>query len=306
MNIKLLKYSLLVFLGACSYGVLSTIIKLGIKGGFTMQELVGGQYFFGWCILLLLVLLFSRKRIGLKLVVSLLGAGITTSLTGIFYGLSVEQLPASIAVVLLFQFTWVGVILEAVVDRRFPSREKLLSMAILLIGTLLAGGVFEPSEGEITTSGIIFGLISAVTFALYIFVSGRVATEVPVINKSLYMITSAFIMVMIVFSPSFIYDGAIPNGLWKYGIPLGLLGIIIPVIFFSIGVPKVGSGLATILGAAELPAAVVASVLLLQEHVSALRWVGIIVVMIGIAVPQILPMWKRKASPRTSLHKVEL
>ncbi|AJS61410.1 EamA family transporter [Paenibacillus sp. IHBB 10380] len=303
---KLLKYSLLVFLGACSYGVLSTIIKLGIKGGFTMQELVGGQYFFGWCILLLLVLLFSRKRLGLKIVFSLFGAGITTSLTGIFYGLAVEQLPASIAVVLLFQFTWIGVILEAVADRRFPSRGKLLSMAILLVGTLLAGGVFEPSEGEITTSGIIFGLISAVTFALYIFVSGRVATEVPVINKSLYMITSAFIMVMIVFSPSFIYDGAIPNGLWKYGIPLGLLGIIIPVIFFSIGVPKVGSGLATILGAAELPAAVVASVLVLQEHVSALRWVGIIVVMIGIAAPQILPMWTRKDSPRASLYKVEL
>jgi drug/metabolite transporter (DMT)-like permease len=306
LNIKLLKYSLLVFLGACSYGVLSTIIKLGIKGGFTMKELVGGQYFFGWCILLLLVLLFSRKRLGLKIVFSLLGAGITTSLTGIFYGLAVEQLPASIAVVLLFQFTWIGVILEAVADRRFPSRAKLLSMAILLIGTLLAGGVFEPSEGEITTSGIIFGLVSAVTFALYIFVSGRVATEVPVINKSLYMITSAFIMVMIVFSPSFIYDGAIPNGLWKYGIPLGLLGIIIPVIFFSIGVPKVGSGLATILGAAELPAAVVASVLVLQEHVSALRWVGIIVVMIGIAAPQILPMWTRKDSPEISLQKVEL
>lgn len=306
MNIRMLKYAALVLIGAISYGVLSTIMKLGFKDGFTMQELVGSQYFFGWCILLLMVLLFSRKRLGLKAGFSLLGAGITISLTGIFYGLAVEQLPASIAVVLLFQFTWIGVILEAIVERTFPSRDKCISIVILIIGTLLAGGVFEPSEGEITTSGILCGLVSAVTFALYIFVSGRVATHVPVINKSLYMLTSALIVVLVVFSPSFIYDGAIPNGLWKFGIPLALLGSIIPVIFFSIGVPRVGSGLATILGAAELPAAVVASVLVLQEDVSALRWVGIIVVLFGIAAPQLLPLWKRKGSSKASLQKVEL
>ena len=310
MNLKLLKYALLVFLGACSYGSLSTIIKLGMNDGFRMQQLVGSQYFFGWCMLLLLVLFFSRKKLGAKVGLKLLGAGITISLTGIFYGFAVEQLPASIAIVLLFQFTWIGVILEAVVDRKFPSREKCISMVILLVGTILAGGVLEPSVGGMTTTGVVFGLLSAVSFAFYIFVSGRVATQVPAVNKSLYMTTSAMIVIMIVFSPSFIYDGAITDGLWKYGLPLGLLGIVIPVLFFSIGVPKLGSGLGTILSAAELPAAVVASVLILQEEVSLLRWIGIFVVLIGIAAPQILPMWTGKKSPKPSLkqslHKIEL
>ncbi|MPY18905.1 EamA family transporter [Paenibacillus glucanolyticus] len=302
---RLLKYALLVFLGACSYGSLSTIIKLGMKDGFSMQQLVGSQYFFGWVMLLLLVLLFSRKRLGMKLGLSLLVAGITISLTGIFYGFAVEELPASIAIVLLFQFTWIGVILEAIVDRKFPSREKCISMLILLIGTILAGGILEPSVGGITAKGVIFGLMSAVSFAFYIFVSGRVATQVPAVNKSLYMTTSALIIILMVFSPSFIYDGAIPDGLWKFGLPLGLLGIVIPVLFFSIGVPKLGSGLGAILGAAELPAAVVASVLILHEEVSLLRWVGIIVVLLGIATPQLLPIWIRKKSTTPLLPKVE-
>ncbi len=310
MNMKLFKYALLVFLGACSYGSLSTIVKLGMNDGFRMKQLVGSQYFFGWCMLLLLVLLFSRKKLGLKTGGKLLAAGITISLTGIFYGFAVEQLPASIAIVLLFQFTWIGVILEAVVDRKLPSREKVISMVILLIGTVLAGGILEPSIGGITTTGVIFGLMSAVSFAFYIFVSGRVATQVPAVNKSLYMTTSAMVIIMTVFSPSFLYDGAITDGLWKYGLPLGLLGIVIPVLFFSIGVPKLGSGLGAILGAAELPAAVVASVLVLQEEVSLLRWIGIIVVLIGIAAPQILPMGtgkkSSKQSPKQSLRKVEL
>ncbi|WP_280755199.1 DMT family transporter [Paenibacillus sp. LBL] len=302
---RLLKYALLVFLGACSYGSLSTIIKLGMKDGFSMQQLVGSQYFFGWVMLLLLVLLFSRKKLGMKLGLSLLVAGITISLTGIFYGFAVEELPASIAIVLLFQFTWIGVILEAIVDRKFPSREKCISMLILLIGTILAGGILEPSVGGITAKGVIFGLMSAVSFAFYIFVSGRVATQVPAVNKSLYMTTSALIIILMAFSPSFIYDGAIPDGLWKFGLPLGLLGIVIPVLFFSIGVPKLGSGLGAILGAAELPAAVVASVLILNEEVSLLRWVGIIVVLLGIATPQLLPIWIRKKSTTPLLPKVE-
>lgn len=305
MNMRLLKYALLVFLGACSYGSLSTIIKLGMKDGFSMQQLVGSQYFFGWVMLLLSVLLFSRKKLGMKLGLSLLVAGITISLTGIFYGFAVEELPASIAIVLLFQFTWIGVILEAIVDRKFPSREKCISMLILLIGTILAGGILEPSVGGITAKGVIFGLMSAVSFAFYIFVSGRVATQVPAVNKSLYMTTSALIIILMVFSPSFIYDGAIPDGLWKFGLPLGLLGIVIPVLFFSIGVPKLGSGLGAILGAAELPAAVVASVLILHEEVSLLRWVGIIVVLLGIATPQLLPIWIRKKSTTPLLPKVE-
>ncbi|MDH6672714.1 drug/metabolite transporter (DMT)-like permease [Paenibacillus sp. LBL] len=305
MNMRLLKYALLVFLGACSYGSLSTIIKLGMKDGFSMQQLVGSQYFFGWVMLLLLVLLFSRKKLGMKLGLSLLVAGITISLTGIFYGFAVEELPASIAIVLLFQFTWIGVILEAIVDRKFPSREKCISMLILLIGTILAGGILEPSVGGITAKGVIFGLMSAVSFAFYIFVSGRVATQVPAVNKSLYMTTSALIIILMAFSPSFIYDGAIPDGLWKFGLPLGLLGIVIPVLFFSIGVPKLGSGLGAILGAAELPAAVVASVLILNEEVSLLRWVGIIVVLLGIATPQLLPIWIRKKSTTPLLPKVE-
>ncbi|MNJ48734.1 EamA-like transporter family protein [compost metagenome] len=104
------------------------------------------------------------------------------------------------------------------------------------------------------------------------------------------MVTSALVLAMIAFTPSILFDGSIVNGLWKFGIPLGLLGIIVPVIFFAIAVPKVGPGLGTILGAAELPAAVIVSVLVLQEHVSFLQWFGIVVVLVGIAVPQIIPL----------------
>ncbi|ENQ3081183.1 EamA family transporter [Bacillus cereus] len=288
------KFSLLVLFGACSYGVLSTIFKLGFMNGFSTHELLGGQYVFGWIGLLVLVLLISRHKVSTKQVLSLLAVGTTMSMTGIFYAISVEELPASIAVVLLFQFTWIGVVIEAIANRTFPSREKIISIIILFAGTLFAGGVFEGIGQNFSTKGIIFGLLAAVSFSFYIFASGRVATNVPSYTKSFLMTTSATLIVCLIFPPNFLTDGALQAGLWKYAFFLGFFGVVVPVICFSIGVPKVGTGLGTILGAAELPTAIIASITLIHEVVSLLQWLGIVCILLGIFTPQILTARKER------------
>jgi drug/metabolite transporter (DMT)-like permease len=287
------KYALLVLIGSCSYGVLSTIAKLAYTEGFVAQEVVTSQYFFGWIFLLFVTLFFSRKKAPLKQVLLLMFVGTSTSLTGIFYGLALEQISASMAVVLLFQFTWIGIVLEAVIERTFPSKEKLFAIAVLFIGTLLAGGIFEQGNTSLHTLGLIYGLLSAVTFALFIFVSGRVAIEVPALNRSLYMTTGALILIMTIFSPEFLYNGSLENGLLKYSIALAILGTLLPVICFSIASPKVGSGIATILGAVELPVAVLVSMLVLKDNVSVVQWVGIVVILGGIMIPQIYAKQKK-------------
>ncbi|WP_369901950.1 DMT family transporter [Bacillus manliponensis] len=289
-----LKFSMLVLFGACSYGVLSTIFKLGFTDGFSAHELLGGQYIFGWTGLLLLVLFTSRLKVSKKQLLSLLAVGTTMSMTGIFYAISVEELPASIAVVLLFQFTWIGVVIEAIANRTLPSREKVISILILFIGTLFAGGVFEGMGNSFSIKGIVYGLLAALSFSFYLFASGRVATEVAPYTKSFLMTTSAMLIVCFIFPPAFLIDGTLQGGLWKYALFLGLFGVIVPVICFSIGMPKVGIGLGAILGAAELPTAIIASITLAHEAVSYLQWVGIAFIMIGIVLPQLLVSQKAK------------
>ena len=48
-------------------------------------------------------------------------------------------------------------------------------------------------------TGIILGLLSAVTFATYIFVSGKVAVEVPSLPRGVLLMAGALTLVMIVF-----------------------------------------------------------------------------------------------------------
>lgn len=288
------KYSLLVLLGGVSYGLLSTVVKLGLIDGFSIQELVGGQYLFGWFGLFLLVLFFSRHKVSRRQLLTLLIVGTTMSMTGIFYGFAVEELSASIAVVFLFQFSWMGILIEAVANKTFPSWEKIVSALILFIGTLLAGGVFEGVLQGFSWRGIVFGLVSAFTFASYIFVSSRVATEVPAYTKSFIMATGAAIMICIAFPQSFNIDGSLNSGLWKYALFLGLFGIVIPNICFTVGAPKVGLGLGTILGSVELPISIIASIIFLNEEVSSLQWAGIALILAGIIVPPYLIAKKEK------------
>nr|WP_232699614.1 DMT family transporter [Brevibacillus daliensis] len=295
---------MLVFVAACSYGSLATIMKLGMKEGYQVGELVASQFIFGFLILVVLTLIFNRKKVAVKSIRQLLIGGVMLSGTSIFYNLAVRELPASISVLLIFQFTWIGILLEAIADRRFPSKEKVFAIAVLIVGTLFAGGLFEESLGSFSTAGIIYGLISAVTFASYIFISGRVGVDVPVFTKSLTMVGTAMLIVFMVFPPTFIGEGTIVGGLWKYGGALALLGTIIPVVFFAVGVPKIGTGLGTILGAAELPAAVVASVIVLQEQVSWLRWIGIIIILLGIMLPQLRFRSQQPSRRKTVSSKV--
>ncbi|MEW4151487.1 hypothetical protein Q0N88_14915 [Bacillus thuringiensis] len=42
----MLRYSLLVLLGACSYGILAIFVKLAYAEGFSLGEVIGSQYWF--------------------------------------------------------------------------------------------------------------------------------------------------------------------------------------------------------------------------------------------------------------------
>lgn len=94
-------------------------------------------------------------------------------------------------------------------------------------------------------------------------------------------------MTVLIFPPTYLTDGSLFEGLFLYGCLLA---------FFNIGVPRIGAGMASILGAAELPTAVLAPSLFLQESVSLLQWLGVLIILFGI----VLPEWSRANRSTTS------
>ena len=280
---KLWHYALIVFLGGCCYGILSTFVKLAYAAGFTVTVVTGGQYFFGTILTWLAVLFTKKEKLTGIQTLKLLLSGIPSGLTGIFYYQSLQTLNASLAIILLFQFVWIGTLFEWVFQKKRPAQRKLISITILLIGSVLAANILFQEHAALTQQGTLWGMFAALTFATFIFLSGSVEKETPPILKSALLATGAALTVFIIFPPTFLFDFTVLAGLIPYGLLLGVFGVVLPPLLFSIGMPHVGSGLGTILTASELPVAVSMSSLVLAEQVSWPQWLGVAIILGGIA-----------------------
>ncbi len=277
-------YAFIVFIGGCCYGILSTFVKLAYSAGFSVSSVVGGQYLFGASLAWLIVIFTKKKKLSAKRFFQLLGSGIPFGLTGVFYSQSLETLNASLAIIFLFQFVWIGTLLEWMLYKKKPTATKLVSIAILLIGSGLAANLLSNNEMTLSWEGMGWGLLSALTFTSFIFLSGSVGKDVPPVQKSALLSTGALIVVLIMLPPVFLLDMTILAGVAPYGLVLGFFGAVLPPLLFSIGMPHVGPALGTILTASELPVAVSMSALVLGEPVSIFQWLGVLIILLGIAV----------------------
>ncbi|MFC4801893.1 DMT family transporter [Neobacillus sp. GCM10023253] len=282
-------YPLLVIIAASSYGVVSTIIKLAMNSGFSASEAVTSQFFIGFCIAVSIYFLTSRTKISFKGIKMLIFAGILTGFTNIVYGHSLNYLPASLAVVLLFQFTWIGMLISCITKRQLPTRIEFISILLLVLGTIPAAGLIDVDLTKIPLQGWIWGLAAAFCYSLFLYVNGRATARMNTSGRLVFVSFFAFMMSAAFQSPEIIWNGTLFNeGLWIYGLALGLFGMIFPVFLFTIAVPKVGLGMTSILSAIELPIAVMVSVILLSETVSTIQVAGIVIILLGISLPTML------------------
>jgi len=275
-------YALIVFLGGCCYGILSTFVKLAYSAGFSSPEVTGGQYFFGTVLIWCAALFTKKKKLSLKKTLTLVLSGIPFGLTGLFYYQSLKTLNASLAIIFLFQFVWIGAIFDWIFNKKKTSKQKLMYISIVLIGSVLAAGVISHKGAIFSWQGAIWGLFASFTYTAFIFLSSSVEKDTPPVLKSALLSTGALIVVFLLFPPKFLFDFSVLKGLTQYGLILGLFGVCLPPLLFSIGMPHVGPGLGTILSASELPVAVTLSSLVLSEYVNLMQWIGVILIFIAI------------------------
>lgn len=296
----MLKGILLVFFGACSFGILSTFVKLAYHDGYSLGDVTGAQAFFGAVILWVLFFFQSRtskyKAQEIKLITpkwKMILAGICTGLVSIFYYQSVKLVPNSVAIILLMQFIWMSILLEFIIYKKKPTELQFLAILLVLGGTVLASGMLETTISSLSYKGIGFGLLAAVCYAGFLMLSGRIGTEYPPLQKSALMITGACILIFILFPPAFLFNEALSGTLLKWGLIIAIFGTVIPPLFYAEGVPRIGTALSSILSAAELPVAVMMAGFVLQEQVSFLRWVGVCVILSAMVLPNLKYLKRR-------------
>jgi len=307
---NILKGVLFVGIGASIYGMLATFVKLSYRDGFTTSEVTTAQFVLGFIGLLIMNLIqtkTSKKPLSKpspKEIRMLMLAGTSMGFTSLFYYIAVQYINVSIAIVLLMQSVWFSVVVESFIARKFPNARKIIAVMIVLTGTILATNLIN-MQVKIDWHGIFWGLLAAASFTMTMFTSNTLATHLPVLRKSMTMLSGGAVVVLLFLffaqiGPMY-FDGLKSFYLnftdntehirpfdysifWTYGFVLALFGTIIPPILFNIGFPKAGLGLGSIISSLELPVSVTMAFMLLGEEVIPVQWFGILLILFAIVL----------------------
>lgn len=285
---------ILVLFGACSFGILSTFVKLAYAEGYSLGDVTGTQALFGAIVLWLLYFVQTKTQVKeqKKPVIKthwlkLIGAGFFTGLVSITYYQCVKLVPASVAIILLMQFVWISVLLELFIYKKKPNRNQVLAILLVLGGTVLASGLTETKITGFNILGIAYGMLAALFYAAFLMLNGKLGNEYPPLKKSALMITGACLLIFAILPPTFLINGALAGNLLKWGIILAIFGTVIPPLCFSSGIPKAGLTLSSILSSVELPVAVSMSALVLHEDISWICWLGVVIILSAMILPNL-------------------
>jgi drug/metabolite transporter (DMT)-like permease len=293
---NVLKGVFLVAIGATTYGMLATFVKMAYSEGYTTAEVTTSQFVLG-IIGILLINAFQKAKhknnvvkATKKNIFSLMLAGTSLGMTSLFYYLAVKYIPVSIGIVLLMQTVWMGVLLEMILEKKLPSKQKVIAVFIVLAGTVLATNIIH-NDVALDWRGLVWGILAAASFTTTMFTANSVATEISSAQRSLYMLLGGSV---IVFSFA-IATQVTPFNFeifMKWGIILALFGTIIPPMLMTAGFPLTGIGLGSIVSALELPVSVMMAYILLDEKVILSQWIGIVLIIFAIIIMNV--NFKRK------------
>jgi drug/metabolite transporter (DMT)-like permease len=180
------------------------------------------------------------------------------------------------------QTVWMGVVLDIILTKKWPSIGKTLAVILILFGTILATNMLFDIK-KINFTGIGWGLLAAVSYTVSVFTSGKIAIGMHAFRRTIWMLFGGLIVVLAISFPSMIekFDWQI---FVSWGIVLALFGTILPPVLFSIGMPKINLGLGAILSSVEIPVSVLMAYFLLHEKVDLLQWVGIVLIMLTVII----------------------
>jgi drug/metabolite transporter (DMT)-like permease len=287
----MIKYIVMVFAGACSFGILSTFVKLAYHEGYSAAEITFTQALVGMLVLWVLVLLRKKSPetntsavINGKMWLSLLFTGAAIGLSTFVYYLSVHYISASLAIVILMQFTWMGTLLEWLFFKKKPGAAQIAIIGVIMGATVLASGFIDMHTGEAQLKGILYALGAALLYAVYIVANSKTIKEISPLRKSAVIMTGSTLGILIVNAPVLLATSHFNVELLKWALFFSLFGTIIPQVLFAKGIPRVGAGISAIIMTVELPVAIITAHIVLSESVSLLQWVGIFVMLFAMVL----------------------
>ncbi len=269
--------------------------KQAINLGIPALAVVSLRTFFATLLVFLVIIISNRKFLYIY-PAGLFGCFLAGGINGIgslFYYGALARIPANLGQLLyslypLFVLFWLWF------DHQPPSKLTLMRLLLVLPGVFLLTWQFTAEFGKIDWIGIFMMLCAASLYALHLPINQRVLYDMPAPTVTLYtlaamslVVVPSYMIAVFLFHTQNIFEGTHFQTLFNFSnaistgvIPLAGLTVVtfLSRLTLFLGVKHLGGLQAALLGLGELLVTLIFSRILLGEYLSAMQWIGAILI----------------------------
>ena len=271
-----------VLLAGFGFGFLGIFGRYAFQSGLTVGELLTFRFIFASLLLWTGLLIFKREYVRLPLRQILVSAGLGFfgyAIFSTFYFKSIEGISVPLAALLLFTFPiFVNLGAHFFLKERMTKNQVLsLLLASVGLGILLWGPLVVNSP-----VAVFYALIAAVTYAIYVLVSGKVQKNVAPLSSSLYVISATALAFFLIHQPTIARVSDLNSRQIFIIFGIAVVSTIAPLTLFLAGLQKLSSSKASIVVMIEPVVATVAAFFFLGEQLSTLQLFGAFLVIVAL------------------------
>ena len=281
-----------IILAATGFSVMPTMVKLVyLHSSFAPMDIAIWRFLFAAPLMWALVL--YRRRSG-RIAASeelpvtrllLIGVFIAAAVMAAFF--SLERLPGSTYIVLLYAYPAMVALLSRVLGDKIHAR-TWFALGLALIGVALTVPNFATSAA-VDTLGVVLALLNAAIIAIYYVLTRRALDGVVDVSRASAVMMSGTLVIMLVLIP--IRGLQFPQNPLTLILLLGIgvFGTVLPVIGVNIAVQRIGAAQASLVSTVEPIMSMIVSMLILGEVIFAIQWLGAALIVGSVIALQLKP-----------------
>jgi len=237
--------------------------------------------------LFMLIMLIPQYRILLKSFKESLKAlfygMILYSSSGILYFISSQSIGTGLSMVVFFIYPAIVMLFNVIFYKAKISKIYYFAFSMILIGMVL---LVDTHKFMLDVFGIVLGILSAILYAFYIIASKdlNISSTLSTFMVSLGCMLTCLISALI--DSSFYIPSGFNN--WVDISSMALICTAFPILFLLEGLKYISSEKASILSVLEPVFVVILGIILLNEKVTGIRIIGIVIILSG-ALMTLLP-----------------
>lgn len=260
------------------FGLLGVLVKAAFAAGFSPGEHLALRFLNGAVLLWAVNLLNPRTKAILPW-----RDGVVCLFLGVFgyavfsscYFAALNGLSVSMTVLLLYTYPVLVACGAWLFFRQKPSRRKLISLPIMLIGLLLlVWGEFSVGNPE----ALFFAIAAPVLYAGYILFSSKFIDHINPIVAVAYIQSGAALVLSLIYLKDLERTIDLVENYWYLITSVAVFCTVLPMLLFLRSLQKLPASTVSMLSTTEPITGVIAAALLLNERLSVVQFVGAMVI----------------------------